>query len=283
MIISYSKLSRSLFILGSVLMVLSGCAGMGPGRTVQTGEEVTLRYTCRLQSGEIVATTEKGVAEDASMPKSRLFAPPKNDELPVLVAGSGKGGPAAAGKLEPFESEIGGQLTKAIVGLDFGKEHTLEVASKMQMGLTTKDRFLTLSRIRGNKPKEHAMTWEEYREAYGKEPAVGQEAFSIGPVTGAVVSVENSDVVVALSIQEGGTVDMALGKAVYHDKGDHFEIVIDAHVGDLVRTGWLVGKVVEINKTTMTIDFGHPFGGETFTCNVVAEPPEDLADKNVEK
>ncbi|MDY6950705.1 MAG: hypothetical protein SWE60_04275, partial [Thermodesulfobacteriota bacterium] len=162
MIISYSKLSGVLFILASVLMVLNGCAGMGLGHTVQTGEEVRLRYTCRLQSGEIVATTEKGVAEDASLPKSRLFAPPKNDEVPVLIAGSGNGGPAGVAKLEPFESEIGGQLTKAIVGLAFGKEHTLEVASKMQMALTTEDRFLTLSRIRGNKPKEHAMTWEEY-------------------------------------------------------------------------------------------------------------------------
>jgi hypothetical protein len=38
-----------------------------------------------------------------------------------------------------------------------------------------------------------------------------------------------------------------------------------------------------VNETTMTIDFGHPFGGETLTCDVVAEPAEDLAYKDAEK
>ena len=279
MIIRYPIGSSVFLVLAGILVLLNGCATSAPKVRVQTGEEVKIHYTCRLKSGEIVATTDKGVAEDSSLPKSRLFVPPNDDEVPALVAGSGKGGPAGMGKLEPFESEIGARLTNAVAGLEFGKEYTVEVASEMQLGLTKEDRFLTLSRIRRNKPKEHRMTWEEYRDAYGKEPAVGQEAFSVGPVTGEVVSVEDSDVVVGLFIQEGGSIDMQFGKAVYHDKGDHFDIVIDAHVGDLVRTGWLVGRVVSVDDRILTIDFGHPFGGETLMCDVLVAPVEETSEE----
>ena len=270
---------RAIFVLGSMLILLNGCAAAGPRQHVRTGEEVKVHYTCRLQNGGIAATTDKAVAEDSSLPKSRLFALLKDYEALHLVAGSGKGGPPGPGKLVPFETEIGSRLTKAIVGLEVGKKHEVKITSKMQLGLTKEDRFLTLSRIRKDKPKEHRMTWEEYKEAYDKEPAVGQVAFSLGPVTGKVVSMTDSDVVVGLSIQEGGTMDMVLGKAVYHDKGDHFEIVIDAHVGDLLRMSWLAGRVVEVDDKTLTIDFGHPFGGETLVCDVLVEPVEETMEK----
>ena len=281
--ISYPKGAQSALVLVSLLMVLGGCASMGSRHRVKTGEEVRLHYTCRLQNGEIVATTDKDVAEDPSQPKSSLFDPKTEYGAPVFVAGSGIGGPAPLMKLQPFESEIGAQLTRAIVGLELDKEEKVEIASAMQMGLDEGDRFLSVARIRPDKPKEHRMTWEEYRKAYGKEPVVGQEAFSLGPVTGKVASVEGSDVVLRLSVEEGGSLDMALGKAVYHNKEDHFDIVIDAHVGDLVRTGWLVGRIVEVGDQTITIDYGHPLGGETLTCDVLAESPEDQAEKNIEK
>jgi hypothetical protein len=169
-----------------------------------------------------------------------------------------------------------------MVRTSFDKELRLEITSSMQMGLTKEDRFLSLSRIRSNRPKEHKMTWEEYRKSYGKEPEVGQEAFSMGPITAHVLSLGESDVVVGLSIQEGGSIDTEFGKGVYPDKGDHFDLVIHAHVGDLVRIGWLVGRVVEVGDRTFTIDFGHPFGGEPLTCDVLAESPGDPADKDVE-
>ncbi|MDY6989267.1 MAG: hypothetical protein SWQ30_14555 [Thermodesulfobacteriota bacterium] len=283
MIISYSKVSGVFFALANVILLLNGCATMGPKHTVKPGEEVGLRYTCRLKGDGIVATTDKDVADDPSREKSRLFAPLKDYEVPVLVAGSGRGGPLPLGNVQPFVSEIGAQLTRAIVGLELDKEHRVEIASKMQMGLTEKQRFLTLSRIRRDKPKELRMSYEEYRAAYGKEPVVGQEAFSLGPAMAKVLSVEDTDVVIRLSIEEGGTIDIALGKAVYHNKGDRFDIVIEAHVGDLLRMGWLVGRVSEVNDTTMTIDFGHPFGGETLVCDVLAESPEDQADKNADE
>jgi len=50
------------------------------------------------------------------------------------------------------------------------------------------------------------------------------------------------------------------------------KITIDARVGSLARTGPLVGRVAAVDDNSITLDYGHPFGGEELNCDVVVEP-----------
>lgn len=67
-------------------------------------------------------------------------------------------------------------------------------------------------------------------------------------------------------------VDTPFGKGAIRENEKNYEIVIDASVGSLVRTRGLVGRISEVRDGSIVVDYGHPFGGETLTCDIKVEP-----------
>ena len=155
--------------------------------------------------------------------------------------------------------------------MKMNETRTIELHADRIAGLPTKDEFLQLTRVR-TYPKELRMTSGEFKTRAGKEPVVG-EAFASNPeVTGKVASVSENEVVIWFSAQPGSVVDTPLGKGTVRENEKNYEVVIDTPVGKLIRMQGLVGRISEVQDHMFTMDFGHPFGGETLTCDVKVEP-----------
>ena len=86
---------------------------------------------------------------------------------------------------------------------------------------------------------------------------------------GRVESVTDKEVIVRFSGENGKQVLTPLGKGTIKELPDRFEIVIDAKQGDLIRSGELIGRVLITDDRDITIDFGHPFGGESLKCDLL--------------
>jgi FKBP-type peptidyl-prolyl cis-trans isomerase 2 len=161
-------------------------------------------------------------------------------------------------------------MTKAIKGLKVGEKNTIRISSEVPPGLEDIDRFLQMARVR-QQPKDLRVNMKPLKKQLGEEPRVGQEIYAEGPYSAKVVSITGDEVMVRLSARPGSVVDTPFGDGVVRDAADHYETVIDVSVGDLVRSGPVVGRVAHVEEETFSVDYGHPFGEETLICDVVVE------------
>ena len=254
-----------------LLIVLSGCAitGSSPARVVKPGDQATVNYTCRFKSGEIVATTFEQVAKNSSLTKSPIFHPKKNYNPESLKAGGTTAGtwpPTARG----FEQEVRARLAEAVVGMKEGESRTLKFFAGDVPGMKDGERIIRMARVR-SRPKVMRMTKEEYTRRMGKAPEISQNVVFDPAIPGKVTSVTETEVIVRFSAKPGAEVDTPFGRGVIGDKNGRYEIVIDANVGTLVRSGPVVGRIVGVDERFITIDYGDPFGGEALVCDVRVE------------
>jgi FKBP-type peptidyl-prolyl cis-trans isomerase 2 len=258
----------SIVSLLSFIIMVTGRPAIGEPRTVYIGDEVLVYFTCRLKDGSIVMTTDAALAEDKNESKAGIFLPLKEYGPVTMTAGSGRKGPDY-GKIKTIENEILESLSLVIVGMEEGSHGVFEVGSQIMPDLTEEDRFLRLSRIR-RQSKSIKVHPETFKKAHGKEPVLGDIIIS-EDYTGLsmeVLSVTDDEVQVNVSMKEGMKMDLPLGTGTVYDAGDHYEIVIDMHIGKLLRSGVIVGRVIDIEGEMLTIDYGHPFGHETLSCDV---------------
>ena len=169
-----------------------------------------------------------------------------------------------------FEEDIAARLAEAIVDLRVGESRTVEITAVVPPGMKKNEQFIQMARVR-NFPKEMRMAKDIYAAQTGKQPEAGQEVNFNPAIPGKVTSVIGDEVVVQFKIKPGAGRDTSFGKETARDMGDHFEIVIDARVGHLVRSGPLVGKIIDVDERLFTLDYGHPFGGEALVCDVTVE------------
>ena len=87
-----------------------------------------------------------------------------------------------------------------------------------------------------------------------------------------VMAVDTKSVSVRFSPKPGKEIETPFGKGTVRETSNDFEIVIAAPVGGLVRTGPLVGRIIGVDDTSFTLDYGHPFGGEELGCDIAIEP-----------
>ncbi len=70
---------------------------------------------------------------------------------------------------------------------------------------------------------------------------------------------------------DGAKVATPFGEGTVKELPDHYEIVIDAHVGSFVRSGGLIGQITKIDDRFISIDYSRPFGGVALLCDVLVE------------
>ncbi|MGC9966102.1 MAG: hypothetical protein ABSE08_11915 [Syntrophobacteraceae bacterium] len=237
--------------------------------SIKPGDKVGIQFTCRFKNGEIASSTSTAVARNTE-PKSAIFLP-RNIDDPVAVTADESSKNRQPHDFIAFEDEIITQLARSITGMPVNGAGTIELHADRITGLPSKDEFLQLARVRV-RPKEMRMTSDEFKARTGKEPAVGEE-FTLDPaMPGKVASVSESEVKVRFFVQPGSVVDTPFGKGAIRENEKNYEIVIDASVGSLVRTRGLVGRISEVRDGSIVVDYGHPFGGETLTCDIKVEP-----------
>lgn len=243
---------------------------VGEPRTIEIGDEVLVDFTCRIKDGGIAMTTDAALAKDENEAKAGIFLPLKEYGPVPMIAGSGKKGPDY-GKLKTLENEILESLSLVIVGMEEESRGVFEISSENMPALTEEERFLDLSRIiRTSKIRKVSSLI--LKRLQGKDPVIGDIIIPEGRegTSYTVLSVTGDMAQISISMEEGMKMDLPLGTGTVHDAGDHYEIVIDMHIGKLLRSGAIVGRVIDIDGDIFTIDYGHPFGQETLSCDVTA-------------
>jgi FKBP-type peptidyl-prolyl cis-trans isomerase 2 len=258
--------------LGSAALVLSLCPLTAPAseKLIQNGEQVRIDYVCRLKDGAVAAATYPDgvlVAEDR---RAGIYLPLKNA---APVEGQAGQKPVAKGATPfDFADAIATQLTRAVVGLVPGQVHAVEVAAG---NVPVKPSgTLRLARVR-RRPKELRMAVDEFRQRTGKEPAVGGELTFDPALPGEVVAVNGQEVVIKYRATVGDRIDTPFGPALVSDDEHHFLLTIAVEKGALVRSGAMVGRIVEMDGQTFTVDYGHPLAGEDLTCDVTVTRGEE--------
>lgn len=265
------------------LVCLAGCATLFPGHTVKQGEKVRTKYTCRLRTGEVVMTTDEKVAKNSSIIQSPFFMPlgthREYEMASTLIAGSGAGNLyCSSGPQRILANEVMARLSEAVVGMKVKERKELEISSVVSADLPDKERYISLSYIdRG--PIEVRYSLEELRKQLGKDPEIGDTVSEEEGFVFTVTALDGNEAVVRMSRPKGASLDTAFGPAIFHDKGDHYEIVTDVRVGGLVKTDILLGRIVDVDDQMFRIDYGHPFGGETLVCDVKVETSKPAGDR----
>ncbi len=262
-----SHVVPAIVMAGGLVLCPAG-SWSGP-QTVKPGDQATVHFTCRLKSGEVVASSYPSVAGDPTLRKSAIFTQRAINTPLSITAGE----PVAAsdsGEERGLEGEIVHQLSGAIVGLPVGERQTREIRAGRQKEEKKEEFFIRMARIR-QRSKEMHFTPDEYRLRAGKAAEVGQP-FVIDPaVPGKVSSVTASGVVVRFFAREGEKVATPFGEGTVRELSDRYEIVIDAHRDALVRSGGFVGRIASVDDRFIGIDYSHPFGGEALLCDVLVE------------
>jgi hypothetical protein len=272
-------LRKGIFVnwIESFMVILIGFASLFWGVTapafsgseglIHLGDRVEVALTCRIPSGELAASTSLSEGGEA-VAKASVFTPRSTSEPLVIAAGPGAGAPPA-GRERSFEEEILERIGAEIVGKPSGQPMRLRLLAGRQPERGEADYVLAMARIR-KRPAQARVTVDAYRSRMGKAPAVGDTYTTDPALPGRVTSVQGDEVLIAFSPQDGPRVSTPLGEAEVRNVDDGYELHIDARPGQLVRTGHLVGRIIQVTADQILIDYRDPFGGETLECEVVA-------------
>ena len=251
--------------------------GLQANQKVRPGDTVLVNYTCRLKSGEIIATTDARVADDVSQPKSHLFLK-KPEYGTVQLTACEAGTELQPGQVLLFDHELSASLSRAVINQPVGSSREVAVEPFPGDGPGGRENTIQLAKVR-NRPKEMRISPGDYFLRTKKQPAIGQDFTIDDTVPGRVEKITKNEVVIRFHGTHGALVETPFGKGVIHDKGDHYEIVLQAEKGDIVRSGPLIGRLIDVDDRSVTIDYGNPFGGEKLLCEITVE--QDLSEGEV--
>jgi FKBP-type peptidyl-prolyl cis-trans isomerase 2 len=259
----------------------AGCSGVGRAAKIGPGDPVTLNYTCRLHDGAVAATTLKEVAEDAAQSKADIFAPGTAGVSLVVTAGGSTDGPAES-PLRSFENEITLRLAKRVIGMAPGETRRVELRGDDGEGVRDEGKPLQLAVVR-KRPRELRFSRDYYLANAGREPEVGRSFVRDPLIPGKIVAVNDKEVLIRFEVKDGTVVTTPYGKGVIRERPERYEIVLEPMAGTLVRSGPLVGRIIEVSDQYFFIDYRDPFGGESLACAVTAAPAGPKPDSALEK
>lgn len=247
-----------------IALALAGCATVDSGPVIKAGDKVGIHFTCRLPDGRIAASTNpESVGEGRSI--SQIYM--KRGASAPLVIEAGAAAPVLPGPFgKSFEDEIIDRLAFEVVGMKQGEAAGVDLVAERIKGLSERDQFIKIPRVRKH-PKEMKLTKEGYKKKTGKDAVVDQQFIDDPALPGKVASITGEEVLIRFA-PASNEVETPFGKATVWEKENQYEIDIDAVKGGLVRSGPLVGRIIDADAATMKLDYGHPFGGEPLKCDV---------------
>jgi FKBP-type peptidyl-prolyl cis-trans isomerase 2 len=256
-------------IITAILILSSPVLSRSEGQSVKAGDEAAVHFTCRLKNGEIAASSYQSVTDDLSLRKSALLLRRTVNTPLAITAGKPYRTPGP-GEERSMEGEILAQLSGVIVGMRTGEKQTREIRAERRPEQKKDEYFLKMALVR-ERAKEMRFTPEGYKSRTTRTPEVGQSFIMDPAVPGTVASVTEKEVVVRFSAKDGSRVATPFGEGIVKELPDRYEITIGAHPGALVRSGGLAGRIVSVDDRFISIDYGHPFGGEPLSCDILVE------------
>lgn len=253
----------------SAVLWVEGVSPVAQAQEVKVGDSVSIHFTCRLKNGQLAASSRQDLPQPLLDTKSPIFQPRGKGEPVDFVAGEDIS-KSSKGRAGSFETEIIAGLAEHVVGMRKGEQKTVQLVAQRRQSSKPAETVLELARVR-RRAKEVRMTVDEFKERKGADPVVGQD-YTVDPsFPGKVTQVTATEVVVVNAPPPDMQVETPFGKGKVTDSGNQYLIEIDARVGTLVRTGGMVGRIVEVGEGEqglITIDYAHPFGGEVLDCEL---------------
>lgn len=259
-------------VVVSALSVVGGAPPCSFAQEARKGDRATIHFTCKLKSGELAASSLKDLPQDTPPVKSAIYVPRETNDPVSVVVGEDLGADQP-GKERSLEAEIISGLAHVVVGMRAGERREVELKGRPHGVVPPSEYFLSMARIR-RRPKELTMTPEEYKSRTGRDPQEGQP-YTVDPaIPGKVASVSETGVLIRFSAEPGSRAETPFGPAIVKDAESEYLLEIQAEIGRLVRSGPFVGRLTTVEGDNMTIDYGHPFGGEVLDCQVSLESVE---------
>lgn len=267
--VKFSFSVRRVLLWGALAVaLLSGCATPPPPKTIAPHDAVLLDYTCRLEDGAILATTRREVAFSENAHLSHAFVLLQEYGPAAVTVGTDLQPPPTP-TIYPLMGEIAYRLSKQFEGLAYDETHHVSVTTEAIPNLSDMDRFIQFARTM-RRPKQRSIPKAQFIANTGKEPEIGELLFPDQAVQWKVTGVKADNVELQYLAEDGGKMMLVYGEAVVRDRGDHYDLEIDARVGNLVRIGPYIGRISELDDRIFTVDFAHPFGGRELACEVTA-------------
>lgn len=253
------------------LLLLSGCAAHRQGGNVPTvGERLALQYTCRLPDGSLAATTDKKLAEDPEVKKSEIFSPQRVYHPAEIVV------PASPEQITvdyvgSLEEKIVQSLARKALELPVSRQVDVELTGTVPENIPENERFMQMA-LQIKLPRRMAVPLAEYQKEYPKTPVPGEILGADENFSTMVEKVEGEEVHLLFSAVPGASRKTVYGIEHFTQEEEEFLVRLEVKTGAVLRTGPLVGRISAVEQESFTIDYGHPFGGETLSCQVQALP-----------
>jgi len=245
-------------------LILSACS-TAPA-VVRSGDRVAIGFSCHLSNGELAATTLSD-ASVAGVAKAPVYLPRRTGPDTVAVTAGVMLPEAGSKDRQPFEQEIVRRLAALLPGLHEGEQAQWELAAEPYQVSSPKGRVVKIASVR-KRPKEMRLPREEFTGRTGKTPELGQPFVLDQMVPGQVSGMTEKEVVIRFAPVPGRDLGTPFGAVTVRELADHYELAISAEKGALIRTGGMAGRIVAVDKESITIDYGHPFADEKLKCEV---------------
>ncbi|NWF57244.1 MAG: hypothetical protein HXY45_20900 [Syntrophaceae bacterium] len=253
----------------AIVFSLFGCAA-SQRQVGKPDDQAWVHFTCRLPNGETAISTYKDGNDDP--PQKSLIYIPRKANTPIKISTFNKSfeAPDYAGR--GFEDEVSFQLSKTLGGRKVGEKYSVEITSEKRTEKRAGEYSMVIARVR-ERPREMRFTRDEYQaRTKNNSPEIGRSFIFDPAIPGRIDSVSETEVVVRFFADPGQEVFTPFGKGTVRVLPNKYEIVINAQVGTLVRTGGWIGRISAVDEWNISIDYSHPFGWEKLQCDVLIEP-----------
>ncbi len=177
-------------------------------------------------------------------------------------------------------------IAAEVVGLTPGEKLAVQFrAERREKDSKGQENTIQINRV-NYRPRDMEMAKSELLARTGKAPVEEQEVDLGEGMRAKVVSLSGDNAKLRVSASPEAQIQTPFGPGKVTEAPTDLKITIDARVGSLARTGPLVGRVAAVDDNSITLDYGHPFGGEELNCDVVVEPAAKTmqqGDERVEK
>ena len=261
----FRKASLLLLLFSSV-----GCAGIQPlPAPITLGQPVRVDYTCMLSNGSLAATTSEDKGGSSDSARSSIFAAPEKYGPVRMTAGEVAECTECDRDRRHFRLVLEETIQKQLVGLPPGR--------KTAMAVTTDELLLDEQegqiKIRRSQSRLRVKPFDgrQLQEMLGRMPAVGETVAPAGSsiLPFKVLEIKGPAVIVEFLVDPDLPFPTPFGPAAITSSDDkEFGITINPAMGHLVRSGGLIGRVVDFDDEFITLDYRHPFGYEELLCEV---------------
>ena len=262
-------LLRTILLLGVVPLLFFFQSAAAAPAVVGRGEPVRFHMTCRFADGRIVTTTDPAVAADPQQPKWYDFRA-ENAAGPLSIVAGTRPEPAMQRNSWDMQPRIVHYLANQLIGLPVGETRSLRIDAPASADPEDKDRYSKLNRVRQRRKEMPVSLGRMQRFAKGRPVEVGAVIEMERGLPVKITAVDGNNVRYRYQVRDGETIDYIFGPAriVYPDTGELFQISLDPQKNQLVRVLSMIGRVIEVDEGTFTLDQGHPFGGQPLFCEV---------------